>query len=176
VLGAAHALAQIGTPAAQTALLEAAATGSGAAQAAAIDALSELPVSPELVTALLGTLASRSAAVRQGAAEAVARLAAQPAAEGAPALGAETLAALLALLQSDDAPLVRRAAALALGRIGDPSARDALEASQADAREDPLVRQAAGEALARLRQPKAASEEPVSDSAIETPAEQPESV
>ena len=109
------------------------------------------PASPDTLAALLGALASDSATVRQSAAEALARLAAQPAAEGVPSSGPETAAALLDLLQSDDAPLVRRAAALALGHLGDPVARDALEASQADGREDPLVRKAAGEALGRLR-------------------------
>ena len=169
---AAHSLAHVGTPAAETALLEAVSAGSASAQAAAIDALGALPASPELLAALLGTLASDSATVRQSAAEAFARLAAQPAAEGVPSPGLETAVALLDLLQSDDSLLVRRAAALALGYLGDPVARDALEASQANGHEDPLVRRAAGEALGRLRRRQPVQEMALSDSSAEQPVEE----
>ena len=169
---AAQALAQIRTPAAEEVLFNTVATGNTEAQAAAIDALGAMPASPNTLAALLGALENRSASVRQSAAEALARLAAQPAAEGVPSPGPETAAALLDLLQSDDAPLVRRAAALALGHLGDPAARDALEASQADDHEDPLVRKAAGEALGRLRRPEPVQETALSDSSAEQPVEE----
>ena len=89
-----------------------------------------------------------------------------------PSSGPETAAALVELLQSDKAPLVRRAAALALGHLGDPVVRDALEASQANGHEDPLVRKAAGEALGRLRRPEPVQEMAVSDSSAEQPVEE----
>lgn len=168
---AAHALAQIGTPAAETALLEAVAAGNVAAQVAAIDALGALPARPESLAALLSALESDRAGVRQSAAEAVARLSAQPAADGAPAPGAETVSVLVGLLQTDDAPLVRRAAALALGRIGDPEARDALEAAAGEPGADPVVRQAAEEALTRLHQPEPAIKTASAVESAETPAE-----
>ena len=152
--------------------MEAVATGSATAQVAAIDALGALPASPELLAALLGALASDGATVRQSAAEALARQAAQPTVDGAPSSGPETAAALLDLLQSDDALLVRRAAALALGHLGDPVARDALEASQADSHEDRLVRKAAGEAVDRLRQLEPVQETAIADSGVEQPVEE----
>ncbi len=168
---AAQALARIRSTTAEAALLDAMATGPVAAQTAAIDASGALQASPELLDALLNALGSPSAAVRQSAAEAFARLAAQPAVEGVSSPGPETAAALLELLQSDDASLVRRAAALALGQLGDPVVRDALEASQSDDHEDPLVRQAAGEALGRLRRPEPVPETAVVDSSPEQPVE-----
>ena len=169
---AAHALAQIRTPAAEAALLNAVFTGNVGAQAAAIDALGTMAASPDTLAALLGALENRSASVRQSAAEALARMAAQPAAEGVPYPDAEAAAVLLGLLQSDDDPLVRRAAALALGHLGDPAARDTLEASQADGREDPLVRKAAGEALGRLRRLEPVQVAALSDSRAEQPVEE----
>ena len=68
---AAQALAQIRTPAAQEALLNAVATGNMGAQAAAIDALGTMAASPDTLAALLGALENHSASVRQSAAEAL---------------------------------------------------------------------------------------------------------
>ena len=150
---AAAALARSGSPAARSALLAAVAAAHPVAQAAAADTLGLMPAEPETLAALAVALASRHAQVRQSAAEALARLAARPAPKGAPAPGAESVPALLELLQADPAPMVRRAAALALGRIGDPAARDALEACQIDPRQRSLVREAAAVALTRLPAP-----------------------
>ena len=152
--------------------MNAVSTGNVGAQAAAVDALGTMAASPDTLAALLGALENRSALVRQSAAEALTRLAAQPAIDGVPSPGPEAAAALLDLLQSDDAPLVRRAAALALGHLGDPAARDALEASQTDSYEDPLVRDAAGEALGRLRRLEPAQEAALPDNSVEQPVEE----
>ena len=169
---AAQALAQIRTPAAEAALLNAVSAGSAGAQAVAVDALGMMAASPDTLAALLDALENRSASVRQSAAEALARMAAQPAAEGVPYPDAEAAAVLLGLLQADDDPLVRRAAALALGHLGDPVARDVLEASQTDSHEDPLVRKAAGEALGRLRRLEPVQETALSDSSAEQPVKE----
>lgn len=169
---AAHSLARVGTSAGETALLETVSTGNASAQAAAIDALGTMIANPDILAALLGALENRSASVRQSAAEALARLAARPTAEGMPFPGAEAVAALLGLLQADDNLLVRRAAALALGHLGDPVAREGLEASQADSNEAPLVRKASGEALGRLRRLEPVQETALPDSDAEQSMEE----
>lgn len=157
---AAAALARGGSAPARIALFEALATGDPAVQSAAADALGLSPAEPEILAALAAALASRHPAVRQSAAEALARLAAQPRDEDALAPGLESVPALLGLLESDPAPMVRRAAALALGRIGDSSAREPLAARQADSREESMVRTAAAVALTRLRVPAPEPEAP----------------
>ena len=131
---AAQALAQIRTPAAQEALLDAVATGNPGARAAAIDALGTIASQSRYLGRLAGCAREPQ---RIGASErsrSLSPVGGPATSEGAPSPGPETAAALLDLLQSDDAPLVRRAATLALGHLGDPVARDVLEASQADGR------------------------------------------
>lgn len=157
---AAEALARIDTSAAQGALLEALLEGKPEAQAVAADALGNLPATPHTLAALLAALSNRQEGVRQSAAEALARLAARPAPEDAPRPGPELQPVLADLLASDKDPMVRRAAALALGRLGDPGARQVLEARQSDPRENSLVRQAANEALGRLHEPPPPVEPP----------------
>ncbi len=115
---AARALGQIGGKAARQALVEAATAGDTLAQAAAADGLGALPASPDSVAALAGLLASQDAAVRQSAGEALARIdPLPPARDGSSATPA--IQEALLTLATDDAPLVRRAAALALSRWGD---------------------------------------------------------
>ena len=147
---AARALGQIGGKAARQALLNAAATGDALTQAAAADGLGLLPATPESVAALAGLLASQDAAVRQSACEALARIDPLPPARDGSSATPAIQEALLTLL-SDDAPLVRRAAALALGRWGDAEADTALVAQRDDDREDARVREAAAQALGRPR-------------------------
>ena len=148
---AARTLGQIGGKAARQALLQAAASSDVPAQVAAADGLGMLPATQESVAALAGLLDSADAAVRQSAAEALARLdPPQPARDGttaAPAIQAR----LLALMQTDGTPMVRRGAVLALGRWGDSDVAAALAARQEDESEDPLVRQAAALVLSRPR-------------------------
>lgn len=60
----------------------------------------------------------------------------------------EVIDALAGALQGDDHPAVRAAAATALGKLGDPSARPALERAKRDSDAD--VRSAATTALAEL--------------------------
>jgi hypothetical protein len=62
----------------------------------------------------------------------------------------DAVPALTTALLEDRAPAVRIAAAAALGRIGDPSALQALEGTERDD-PDQEVREAAGRALAALR-------------------------
>jgi HEAT repeat protein len=169
---ASAALARGGSPAARYALLEALAAADPALQATAADALGLWPAEPETLVALTSALASQHAIVRQSAAEALARIAAQPVADDAPAPGQESVPALLDLLEADLAAMVRRAAALALGRIGDPATREPLEARQDDPSENRLVREAATVALTRLR---AVVPEPAMQNAPGAPADEPES-
>lgn len=116
---AARGLGQIGGKATRQALLDAAASDDSVVQAAAADGLGLLPATVESVTALAGLLASSDAAVRQSAAEALARLDPLPPAKDGSSAAPAIRAALLSLLEHDDAPMVRRAAALALKRWGD---------------------------------------------------------
>lgn len=160
---AAAALARSDSAPARQALLAALSTPHPAAQAVAADTLGLMPAEPETLAALNAALTSPHAPVRQSAAEALARLAARPASKEASMPGSESAPALLALLESDPAPLVRRAAALALGRIGDPMAREALVACQANRGEAALVREAAAVALARLRALAPAQEPPAGE-------------
>ena len=148
---AARALGHIGGKAARQALLDAVAAGDALAQAAAADGLGLLPASVESVTALAGLLASSDATVRQSAAEALARLDPPPPDRDGSSAAPAIQAALLKLLESGDAPMARRAAALALGRWGDASVNSALAACQDDAAEDRRVRAAAALALSRTR-------------------------
>lgn len=152
---AARALGQIGGKAARLALLDAVATGSALAQAAAADGLAALPATVETVVALAGLLASQDVAVRQSAAEALARLDPPPPARDGSSPAPAIQAALLGLLTTDGAPMVRRAAVLALGRWGDTSVDAMLAARQDDEAEDRRVRDAA--ALARSRPRRAVS-------------------
>lgn len=150
---AARGLGQIGGKAARQALLDAAASGNALAQAVAADGLGVLPATPETAAALAGLLASRDAAVRQSAAEALARLDPPPPARDGSSPAPAIQATLLTLLASDHAPMVRRAAALALGRWGDGGAATALTTARDDDREDARVRDAAALALGRPRRP-----------------------
>lgn len=165
---AAATLARIGSPAARSALLAVAAGGGDVSgQAVAVDGLGQLPPDPEIVAVLQAALKSRRAPVRQSAAEALAHVAARSAAKqeggGArasrtgtdeapsePLPGADSVPALARMLQSDGDPMVRRAAALALGHYGDVTVQAALEGRLKDRRENPLVRKTAEQALARL--------------------------
>ena len=163
---AGRALGLIGGKAARQALLSAAATGNMLAQTAAADGLGLLTATDETVTALAALLASDDGIVRQSAGEALARLDPPPAREGASA--ALTIqAALLNLLGSDDAPMVRRAAVLALARWGDTATDAALAARQEDEREDSRVRAAAELALRQLRSNAPAPEPPGTASSVE---------
>lgn len=161
---AAQALARTGVAAGHQALLDALASDDPALQAVAADGLGRLstvPPPPAVVTALAAALQSPSPAVRQSAAEALAQLAARPvsAKASAPTWEIAPVSALVEVVQSEPAPLVRRAAALALGHLGAPEARPVLEACQADPREEPLVREAAAVALTRLRPPESPGDE-----------------
>jgi HEAT repeat protein len=156
---AARGLGQIGGKGARQSLLDAAAAGDVLAQAAAADGLGALPPTAEAVAALAGLLASRDAAVRQSAAEALARLDPPPPAKDGSSAAPAIQATLLTLLASDDAPMARRAAALALGRWGNGDVEPALTACRDDNREDSLVRAAAALALARPRRPASAPQE-----------------
>jgi HEAT repeat protein len=163
---AAATLARIGSPAARSALLAAATGDDPISQAVAVDGLGQLPPDAEIMAALQVALKSRRSPVRQSAAEALAHVAARSAprqvakdAQSAPTTdkpsseplpGADSVPVLIKLLKSDGDPLVRRAAALALGHYGDPAAKAALEGRLKDRREDPLVRKTAEQALARL--------------------------
>lgn len=146
---AGNALAHIGGRAVRSELLAVAAANDPVMQAAATDALSRLPADEEVVVALQALLDSPHAVVRQSAAEALAHM-------GWPPLHKSTeprpdpAPRLLALLAGDPDPMVRRAAALALGKLGDPAARDALVACQDDSVEDWRVREAAALAVTRL--------------------------
>lgn len=151
---AAMALARLGTPAAKRALLATAATGASPAQAVALIASRSLPMSPELAVALLAALESSDPEVRLSAADA---LAAQALPEAQPQL--------LQLLESDPDPLVRRAAAVALGRQADRAAVDVLAARAADGTESRLVREAASRALDRLSQAELTAE-PANDESL----------
>ena len=169
---AARALGQIGGKAARQALLEAAASGNALAQAAAADGLAALPPTPETVAALAGLLASQDASARQSAAEALARLDPPPPARDGSSPAPAIQAVLLGLVETDDASMVRRAAALALGRWGDTGVDVILAARQDDESEDQRVREAAALALSRPRRaapsPELAQDE---GSAHEAPAE-----
>lgn len=163
---AAATLARIGSPAARSTLLAAAAGDDPTSQAVAVDGLGQLSPDAEIMAALQVALKSRRSPVRQSAAEALAHVAARSAprqvakdAQSSPGTdkpspeplpGAESVPVLIKLLKSDGDPLVRRAAALALGYYGDPAARPALEGRLKDRRESPLVRKTAEQALARL--------------------------
>jgi HEAT repeat protein len=140
---AARGLGQIGGKAARQALLDAAASGDALVRAAAADGLGVLLATAETVAALASLLDSRDAAVRQSAAEALARLDPPPPARDGSSPAPAIQAVLLELLSSDDAVMVRRAAALALARWGDASVDSALAARRDDEAEDTRVRQAA---------------------------------
>ena len=119
---AGRALGQIGGKGARQALLNAVAGGDLLAQAAAADGLGLLPATVESVTALAGLLESNDATVRQSAAEALARLDPPPPGRDGSSAAPAVQAALLALVENDDAPMVCRAATLALKRWGDTHA------------------------------------------------------
>jgi HEAT repeat protein len=166
---ASRALGQIGGKSARQALLEAAVSGGTLNQAAAADGLGLLPATVETVTALAALLASDDGIVRQSAGEALARLdPPPPARDGASAMPA-IQAALLSLLASDDEPMVRRAAALALARWGDTDADTALAARRDDEREDSRVRTAAALALRQARRTAPAPESPATASSVDEP-------
>jgi HEAT repeat protein len=164
---AARGLGQIGGKAARQALLDAAASGDGLAQAAAADGLGSLPATLETAAALAGLLDSRDVAVRQNAAEALARLDPPPPARDGSSSAPAIQATLLTLLASDDSPMVRRAAALALGRWGDASVDSALAERHDDEAEDGRVREAAALALGRPRRTAPVAEPAKSASNVE---------
>lgn len=137
------ALAASGTPAGRAALLSALASDDPTRQMAAADALRLLPADPEVGAALLAALDGSQGLLRQSLVEA---LAAHPLAEALPVLRV--------LLERDESWQVRRAAAVALGRLGDPAARDTLTACAQNDAEHPLVREAAEQALRRLPEPE----------------------
>ncbi|HSN75743.1 MAG TPA: HEAT repeat domain-containing protein [Anaerolineae bacterium] len=166
---AGRALGQIGSKAARQALLNAAATGNRLAQAAAADGLGVSTGTVETVTALAALLASDDGIVRQSAAEALARLDPPPPARDGASAAPAIQAALLSLLASDDAPMVRRAAALALARWGDTDADTALVAHHDDEREDSRVRAAAALALRQARRTAPAPESPGTARSVEEP-------
>ena len=146
---AGNALAHNNGRAVRGALLETAAANDPVMQAAAADALGQMPADEATAAALQAMLDSPHAVVRQSAAEALAHMgwpplhkSAEPRPDPAPRL--------LALLAGDPDLMVRRAAALALGKLGDPAARDALVACQDDPTEDRRVREAAALAVTRL--------------------------
>lgn len=148
---AADALAHAGARRARPLLLESASGGVPAAQAAAADALGRLPADDESALALLALLDSDHAAVRQSAAEALARTG-LPASRPRGPLLPDPAPRLLQMLAGDPDPMARRAAALALGKLGDARARPALLARQADPDEDWRVRETAALAVTRLRE------------------------
>lgn len=152
---AGNALANIGGRAARSALLESAAAGSPAAQAAAADALGRLLADEATAEALQTLLDSPQAVVRQSAAEALARSGWPPPRKSVEARP-DPCPRLLALLADDPEPMVRRAAALALGKLGDPAVREAFAARQDDHAEDWRVREVAALAITRLREERVA--------------------
>jgi HEAT repeat protein len=146
------ALARLSRPGARIALIQAAGDEDFAVQAAAADALGRLSPDEEVLAALARLLVSGDVVVRQSAAEALARSGPAPRRKQQEPVGSEFHPQLAGLLDNDDSPMVRRAAALALGRFGDQTARAILLARRDDSSEDWRVRQAAGLALARLPQ------------------------
>ncbi|MCO5243361.1 MAG: HEAT repeat domain-containing protein [Anaerolineae bacterium] len=149
---AGNALAHVGGRAGRSALLESAADSDPVVQAAAADALGRMPADEATAAALQTLLDSPLAAVRQSAAEALARAGWPRASRSAEPVASPT-PRLLALLADDTDPMVRRAAALALGKLGDPDARDALLARRDNPVEDRRVREAAALAESRLPVP-----------------------
>lgn len=147
---AAFSLGRIGTETALQALLKAASSNDPIIQAAAADGLGITPTSGDAIEALLSLLLHREAGVRQSAAEALARMT-PPIAAQASSLAIPTVQpTLLKLLGSDKSPMVRRAAALALGKWGDASSQAVLAAQRANPQEDWRVREAAAAALRRM--------------------------
>jgi len=146
---AALTLAALNTSATRTALLEAATASKPVVQAAAADGLGAMPTRDDSVEALLALLLSRDSVVRQSAGEALARMAPLPAAKDGTPAAPHVQVTLLKLLNSDKNPMVRRAAALGLGKWGDAEVEKALTAHRDDAREDWRVREAAAAALTR---------------------------
>lgn len=132
-------LARLGTSRARRALLESLSSGQAVEQAAAADALRQWTPDPAIGSALTGALDSSDSRVRRSAVEA---LVGQPA--------PEAQAKLLSLLEADSDPMVRRAAAIVLGHLGDPSSREILAKVIEDPGTDPLVREAAEQAYHRL--------------------------
>lgn len=146
---AGDALARIGSRKVRRVLLESAAAHDPLVQAAAVDGLGGLPADEETAALLAQLLDSPYVATRLSAAEALAR-AGLPPGRGKAGIVVDPGPRLLHLLASDADPMVRRAAALALGRLGEPSAADALAARIADEAEDWRVREAAVRAVSRL--------------------------
>ena len=147
---AALTLARSATPEARSALLAATASIKPLAQAAAADALAILPTEEDSIEALIALLLSRDGVVRQSAGEALARMTPLPAHKDGSPSAPNVQVTLVKLLSSDKAPMVRRAAALALGKWGNQEAESLLIAHRDDEREDWRVREAAGVALAAM--------------------------
>lgn len=133
------ALAHSADPAARQALLDALRSDDPNVKMAAADALRLMPPDPEISAALVAALDGSRDALRQSLVEAIAR---HPSAEATPAL--------LLLLQRGRDPLVRRAAAIALGHSADPSVRKALLRALSRPGEERIVLEAIDQALARL--------------------------
>lgn len=147
---AALSLGRIGTEAALQALLKAASSNNPVTQASAADGFGVMPTSADTVEALLSLLLNRDADVRQSAAEALGRMTPLTAAQASSLAIPSVQPTLLKLLGSDQSLMVRRAAALALGKWGDAASQSVLAAQQANPREDWRVREAAAAALRRM--------------------------
>ncbi len=146
---AALSLGRIGTETALQALLKAAVSNNPVMQAAAADGFGVMPTSEDTVEALLSLLLNRDADVRQSAAEALGRMTPPTAAQNSLVIPS-VQPTLLKLLGSDQSLMVRRGAALALGKWGDAASQAVLAAQQANPREDWRVREAAAAALRRM--------------------------
>jgi hypothetical protein len=123
---------------------------------------------PEGVEALDGLLDDQVADVRAEAAHSLREiwhpraqseaLVEPPAPNVPPALREESLKVLLAHLETDTSPEVRRYAAEALGGIGDPSALDPLIARLRDNNEDEFVRYGAAISIGKVGKGKKSAE------------------
>ncbi|HEY7954314.1 MAG TPA: HEAT repeat domain-containing protein [Polyangia bacterium] len=142
-IAAARAIGQIGHPLGLAALQVAFASPLAGVRAASLAAVRELRAKPgeKAVTSaqpLLPLFGDADVNVRRQAVMTAGFV------EDRAAVGA-----LSTLLTGDSSPLVRKAAAWALGQIGDAGAATALQAATSDT--DPLVRSVASAALGRLK-------------------------
>ena len=145
---AARALGMIGHPTSSSALLQAAASPLVGVATQALEALRQLRAPRGLravidPAALVPSIGSAADGVRRQAILTIGHLA-----QGSAATSRSVVDALAATLANDPSAAVRRAAAWALGMIGDGSTSSALQAARSDV--DPTVRSVARAAMGRI--------------------------